>query len=124
MSKERIKRVTAAEAGAKPERLMGPHGPLRMFSTIRFNGSMFYESRDWNGYAGMYVCDQCLEPSPMGVMRVGEIWTCGGCRTQSKANRRSKQVPASAAVREQMRIAREARKRLAAGVPIASLDVG
>jgi hypothetical protein len=104
-SKDRPKYVSAKDAGAKAERLMGPNGPLRLFSTTRFAKSIFYESRDWNGFAGLYVCDTCLEPSPMGLMRSGETWTCGICRIPK--------ATASPAVRERMRIAREARKGLA-----------
>lgn len=91
--KKKTKYLTAEQAGAKPERLMGPHGPLRMFSATKFASSIYYESRDWNGFAGSYVCDQCLQPEGAGVYRVDDKWLCGGCKEAiRKANKRSRKA--------------------------------
>ena len=116
MNKPGVKRLTAKEAGAIATRIMGPAGPLRMFSTTAFQGAIRYESRDWNGYAGQYVCESCLEPSHMGITRVGETWTCGACRLPKPL--------ASPEVQERMRNAREARRDKGSGTIQASLALG
>jgi ribosomal protein L37AE/L43A len=51
-----------------------------MFSSIRFNGSMSYESREFDGWAGDYVCDGCKQPR-IGVYRSDVAgWLCESCR--------------------------------------------
>ena len=69
-------------------RRMWPGGPLREFATERPNSSWGtpYQSNTLAGFAGRYVCESCLKPSPMGVYQVtaaqnrGSSWLCAACR--------------------------------------------
>jgi hypothetical protein len=76
--KPKTPRLTAQQAGAKPIRVMGVAGPLRIFSETCFLGSMSYERPTRNGWAGSYVCDHCLVVCD-GVYRVGGKWLCAAC---------------------------------------------
>jgi hypothetical protein len=73
-------KLTAQHAGAGPVRVMGAAGPLRDFSETCFLGSMSYERPTRKGWAGFYVCDQCLIVRD-GVYRVGDSWLCAACRS-------------------------------------------
>jgi hypothetical protein len=79
-------RLTAQQAGAKPTRVMGVAGPLRIFSETCFLGSMSYERPMQNGWAGSYVCDHCLVVCD-GVYRVGEKWLCEACNSPRALSR-------------------------------------
>jgi hypothetical protein len=76
--KPKTPRLTAEQAGAKPIRVMGVAGPLRIFSETCFLGSMSYERPTRNGWAASYVCDHCLIECD-GLYRVGEKWLCAAC---------------------------------------------
>jgi hypothetical protein len=84
--KTKTPRLTAQQAGAKPVRVMGVAGPLRIFSENRFLGSMSYERQTRNGWASSYVCDHCLVVCD-GVYRVGEKWLCAACNSPRALSR-------------------------------------
>ena len=87
MRQPRKNYLTVQGVGAEPMRIMGPAGPLRIFSTTPFQGGIPYESREFDGYAGQYVCDICLKPSNGGIYRVGENWLCGPCKSSPEARK-------------------------------------
>ncbi len=75
-------------------RRMWPAGPLRQFRDIRAknnSGWTVYYSTILKGYAGSYVCEQCLSPTP-GVYRLPRSengqsdasCVCAGCRERVK----------------------------------------
>jgi hypothetical protein len=69
--KPKTPRLTAQQTGAKPIRVMGVAGPLRIFSETCFLGSLSYERPTRNGWAGSYVCDHCLVECD-GLYRVAQ----------------------------------------------------
>jgi hypothetical protein len=109
-------KLTAQQAGAKPTRLLGLAGPLRIFAETAFHGGKSYESPTRRGWAGPYCCDTCLLACD-GVYRVGERWLCGSCKSPRKP-------PASPEVRERMRRERNARTDKTPGWCGASLASG
>jgi hypothetical protein len=78
--KSKTQRLTAKQAGAKPIRVMGVAGPLRIFSETCFLGSMSYERPTRNGWAASYVCDHCLVECD-GLYSVAEKWLCAACNS-------------------------------------------
>ncbi len=78
---------TATEAAAIVVKRMWEVGPLRQWSEKRETSRWI---RHGEGWAGMYVCEACREPAPMGVhsLRLGHdsvkaktvLWLCGTCR--------------------------------------------
>jgi hypothetical protein len=72
-------------------RRMWAGGPLRQFSTAKqrpHGGFERYTGPILNGWAGAYVCNECLStsqgvygPTPSGK------WLCGGCRETSKGDK-------------------------------------
>lgn len=70
-------------------------GPLRQLSTERVTSSWVKRDRHW---AGMYVCDACMEPTPHGVYGArqmeGYMWLCAACY----ARVRLRQRPSNSAV--------------------------
>jgi hypothetical protein len=68
-------------------RRMWAGGPLRQWSEKREETSWL---RHLGGWIGMYVCEDCMDPAPMGVysVRLGRnsaklesvLWLCGTCR--------------------------------------------
>jgi hypothetical protein len=83
------KNVSAKQVNAVPTRIMGPHGPQRLYSTTKFSGGQVYESPTHPGFAGSYNCDDCLQ-SVAGVYRVVGVvdrWLCAPCGGQKAARR-------------------------------------
>jgi len=67
-------------------RRMWDGGPLRQFGETQASCHyVAYSSPFLTGYAGSYVCDGCLRPSP-GVCRVRQEskWLCGACKEQMR----------------------------------------
>ena len=64
---------------------MWESGPLRQFSESCLGGYYIRVSSPFlTGYAGSYVCDECLRPSA-GVLCVPHVskWLCGRCKKQA-----------------------------------------
>jgi hypothetical protein len=79
------KTLTAKQANAVPTRIMGPHGPLRMFSQQPFHGGMAYEGATLRGFAAGYVCDACLKICE-GLYRLADDrWLCRACKPRIKS---------------------------------------
>jgi hypothetical protein len=59
-------------------RRMWPGGPLRRWSQVKTPQTPLGYSE---GFAGAYICGQCLEPCE-GVYRLREPqkWVCGSCK--------------------------------------------
>jgi hypothetical protein len=76
-------------------RRMWPGGPLRQFTEGKHPSSWTpYQSSQLRGFAGQYVCDECLEPTA-GVYRVispsssgkRPSWMCSGCRDKARVRK-------------------------------------
>jgi hypothetical protein len=59
---------------------MWENGPLRKFSRERFSGAISYESRNFSGFAGSFVCAEC-ESACDGVYQAPGRWICERCRS-------------------------------------------
>lgn len=72
---------------------MWPGGPLRQFAKEKQGGWVSYEAGGLKGFAGMYICDKCALPAPMGiygplVSETGEkIWLCGPCQDELRKSK-------------------------------------
>jgi hypothetical protein len=64
---------------------MYDQGPLRQFSTERFQGGVPYSGGLFTGYAGAFVCASCRlqVPRVLYVMAIGD-WVCRDCATASR----------------------------------------
>jgi hypothetical protein len=83
-------KLTAQQAGAVATRVMGPRGPLRIFTELPFQGGMAYAGQPHEGYCGGYVCEGCLKVSDGLYNMADDRWFCAVCRA---AKPRIKAIP-------------------------------
>jgi hypothetical protein len=64
------------------------NGPLRLFSTERFQGAVPYAAGDLKGFAGAFLCELCRFECHR-VLWFESAWLCRDCRSAALRQRAS-----------------------------------